>query len=478
MKELNLPAARKDQPKYLQLAEALRAAIRRGRIVPGEILPSSRDLARQFGYHRHTVMAALAELEAEGWVESHEKRHCRVVGTLPSTFLRPMKSGTPHLQFSPRPPAPARSLAIGDYRPQPKAKHSFPSGYPDPRLFPLRELKSHLQDAMRSRDILLYGDPRGEARLLQQVATYLRRARGITGREVLVTHGSQEAIFQIAQLLIRPGDCVAVEALGYPPALEALRFAGGRLQPLRVDSEGLVVEDLERLLRRQRVRLLYLTPLHQYPTTTTLSAERRLRLYELAYRHGVYLLEDDYDHEFHYTSQPVAPLASFDPGEIVCYVSTFSKILFPSARLGFMAVPRGLAGELAKLKRISSRQNEPLLQTAIASWMQEGGFERHLRRVRRTYAERLESMEKNLQRHRAAGREISWKSPGGGMALWLNVHRNSTLLAERAMRAGALVNPERSYRCDGKDGEHLRLGFTGQTPEENVAGLEALFSVF
>jgi GntR family transcriptional regulator/MocR family aminotransferase len=475
MKDLLLELPKSRLPKYRKLADAIRAAIRRGRLKPGEVLPSSRELARLLGFNRHTVMTALQELEAEGWVEAREKQHYEVTRTLPDTFLHPGQATQPQARRQLEWEL-ARDPGVPDYAAAPRARHAFPSGFPDPRLFPLREFKSHIYDSLGSRKILEYGDPRGEPRLLGEIATYLRRLRGIENREVVVTNGSQEAIFFLAQLLIEPGAVVAVEELGYPPALAALRFAGARLEPVRVDREGIVVEDLARLAKKKRVRLLYLTPLHQYPTTVTLSAARRLELYELAQREGIAILEDDYDHEFHYRSQPVAPLASFDPAGLIFYVSTFSKVLFPSARLGFMAVPPAVAKKAARLKRISSRQNEPLLQEAIGRWMASGGFERHLRRMRRAYSERLDGMLAGLAEAREQHPNLSWTVPDGGMALWLDVGRHAPTVASRALKQGVHVYSENHYRLDGKPGTHLRLGFSGQTPTENLAGLRALFA--
>lgn len=477
MKELLIELPKNSLPKYRRLADALRTAVRIGRLRPGEVLPSTRELARRFKFHRHTVMTALAELEAEGWVEAREKVHYQVKSTLPETYLRPARGS----KVAARPVQKqswdfARPLKIGDYTPLPAYRHSFPSGFPDPRMFPLREFKSHLYDVLRSRKVLLYGDPQGELGLRHEIETYLRRIRNVSDREVVVTNGSQEAIFFLAQLLVKEGEYVAVEELGYPPAFEALRFAGARLLPVRVDAEGLVVGDLERLLKTKKIRMLYLTPLHQYPTTVTLSATRRLQLYELACKHGMAILEDDYDHEFHFHSQPVAPLASFDPAGIVYYVSTFSKLLFPSARLGFMAVPERLAREASKLKRISSRQNEPLMQETIARWMKSGGLERHLRRMRRAYAERLDSMLKELEEWKKTHPCISWTVPDGGMALWLDVGMNADKAAALAGKGSVFVYPESHYRIDGKTGSHIRLGFSGQTSQENKAGLSALFA--
>ncbi|MGZ3769406.1 MAG: MocR-like pyridoxine biosynthesis transcription factor PdxR [Bdellovibrio sp.] len=478
MKQLLFTIPKSRAPKYQRLAEALRTSIREGHLKPGEALPSSRELSKQLKFDRHTVMNALSELIAEGWIEAKEKVRYRVVETLPSTFLQPR--ATVMREFHGKLPAfdLARQVHIGDYQKIAKMKHTFPSGFPDPRLFPMGEFKSFVYDALNSKDVLLYGDPVGEQSLLEQIEIYLRRVRNVCDRSIIVTNGSQEAIFLLCQLLIKPGDNVAVEALGYPPALEAIRFAGANITPLSVDAEGIVTEDLERLLKRKKIRLIYVTPLHQYPTTVTLSARRRLHLYELAYKYGFLILEDDYDHEFHYASQPVAPLASFDPGGLVMYVSTFSKVLFPSARIGFMAVPKKLGGELAKLKRISSRQNEHLLQKALALWMASGGFERHLRRVRRAYELRLASMVKSLEQLKSEHSQISWRTPDGGMAIWLNTGENSSKLAERAKEERILVYPEQHYFSDDKSGKHLRLGFSGQTPVENAAGLKALSLCF
>jgi GntR family transcriptional regulator/MocR family aminotransferase len=478
MKELLIALKKGRQPKYRQLADSLRASIREGHLKPGDKLPSSRELAKAFEMNRHTVMNALSELIAEGWVEAVEKRHYQVVHTLPSTFLKSKSSIERKYVARQREFDFARSLRIGSYVHDKQFRYSFPSGFPDPRLFPIREFKSHLYDALHSKQTLLYGDPKGEQRLLDQVSIYLRRVRNITDRTLVITNGSQEALFLLSQLLIKPGDVVAVEALGYPPAFEAFRFAGAHLQPISIDKEGLIVEDLKKKIKHKKIRFLYITPLHQYPTTVTLSATRRLELYELAYKHNMLIIEDDYDHEFHYSGQPVAPLASFDPGSLVLYVSTFSKILFPSARLGFVAVPDKLGQELAKLKRISSRQNESILQNAIAFWMESGGFEKHLRRMRRAYEQRLISLTETLSEFKNRNHHISWDTPDGGMALWLDINRDSERIAKRAAEIGVRVYPESNYQVEKSIGNHLRIGFSGQTPEENEAGLKKLFSVF
>lgn len=477
MKDLLIAIDRSSKNKVQALCDALRLSIRQGKIKPSERLPSSRDLAEQLSMHRQTVMRALSELESEGWIQSFEKRFYMVNETLPDTYLTPKAEKNVQAEKT------SQGQAVRFARPieltiPPVAfdyKYSFPSGFPDLRLFPMKDFKSHLYDALKVKNILTYGDPLGHPLLVEEIESYLRRVRSISARKIVVTNGSQEAIFLLAQALIRPGDKVAVEALGYPPARAAMEFSGSELVGIDVDEEGLCVDDLEEKLKHHKIRMIYVTPLHQYPTTVTLSASRRLKLYELALKHGMYIIEDDYDHEFHFVGQPVAPLASFDPAGIVLYVSTFSKVLFPSARVGFMSVPEKIAEEVSRLKRISSRQNENILQVSIALWMKSGGFEKHLRKMRRIYAERCEQFIADLEEHRK-GIDIEWTKPDGGMALWLNLGVNSTRLAQNLKGHSIMLLPESHYRLDQKAGTHARMGFTGFTPKENQLALNKLFA--
>jgi GntR family transcriptional regulator/MocR family aminotransferase len=478
MKDLNLTLENADLPKHQRLSDAIRIAIKRGKLKPGEVLPSTRNMAESYHMNRHTVMNALGTLEAEGWITSHEKKHYLINEALPDKFLLPSKKIVENFVAEETNYHFARKADIGHYSNDRVYKHAFLSGFPDIRLFPMKQFKSVVYDSLKKTSLLDYGDPAGLQELRQEISHYLRRMRSLDKRSIVVTNGSQEAIFLLAQLLIKPGDIVAVEALGYPPAIEALKFAGAKIVSIKIDAEGMDIDDLAIKMKKYKIKMIYSTPLHQYPTTVTLSAGRRLALYELALKYKTYILEDDYDHEFHYEASPTAPLASFDPAGIVLYVSTFSKILFPSARVGFMAVPEKIADEIAKLKRISSRQNEHLLQASIAGWMKSGEFEKHLRKMRRIYHERRDAIIMELNAHKENVPELYWVNPDGGMALWLDIKTNSTIVAEKALKHSIYVTPEKKFRLDGKDGSRLRLGFTGQTPEENALGLKKFFSLF
>lgn len=481
MRELNLSLPVSKKPYYLRIAEALRRAIINGLLKPDEALPSSRELARTLKVHRHTVMAALEELAAEGWVTAKQRRLYQVSRELPDRFFNPEITGSAHKRV-----VAAHNWritrAIGEklvmHNPA-SFNYNFQSGMPDLRLFPHNEFRAFLAESYKrtSVKILGYGDAAGHPPFVQAVKTYIRRARAISGREIIVTHGSQEGIYLTAQLLIKPGDYVAVERLGYRPAWEALRAAGATLVPVNIDQDGIDPDALEKILQRKKIRLLYVTLLHQYPTTVTLAIPRRMRLYELAARYGVPILEDDYDHEFHYRSQPLAPLASRDPAEQIIYVSTFSKNLYPSARLGFIAAPVAIAEKLKAAKQVISRQNDLLLQDAVAQWIQDGGFEKHLRRMRRVYEQRRETMLECIRRGIERGLPLSCNEPDGGMAVWLRVKTCTDNLMQQLAVRGVKVTSESAYSLKPGKAEHLRLGFANQRPEEIQAGMDILFKM-
>ena len=261
----------------------------------------------------------------------------------------------------------------------------------------------------------------------------------ITGRRIIVTHGAQEGIFLVAQLLVGPGHKVAVEMPGYPSGWDAFRAAGGEIVPVKVDAQGMDPDALESAIAKQRIHLIYLTPHHQYPTTATLPAARRLRIYELASRHQIPIIEDDYDHEFHYRSQPIAPMASIDPCGLVIYMSTLSKITFPSMRIGCLAVPDALYEPLVNLRSIITRQTNSFMEDAVARWMDGGGFERHLRRMRRVYEERRDMTVTALEEARTRGLELSWSVPEGGMGMWLDCGADAERVTQLAAEAGVFV---------------------------------------
>jgi GntR family transcriptional regulator / MocR family aminotransferase len=478
MKALALTLSKSRRALYLRVADTVRAAIRAGQVRPGERIPSSRSLAEALHAHRQTVMDALGELVAEGWLVAEPRRGYRVCLSLPDDLLRARASDVGRGGASSTMKwTLARDLRLPAPPPAGAIRHSFRS-HPDLRLFPFAELKSCIADSLRRSRAERFGydDPARHSALAAELETYLRRVRALTGRRILVTHGAQEAIFLVGLLLISPGDDVAVESPGYPPALAAFACAGARVVPIRVDGEGIDPAAFEAAVKRRRPKLLYLTPLHQYPTTVTLPVARRFAIREIAARHGVAILEDDYDHEFHYRSQPLAPMASDDDAGLVIYVSSFSKVLFPSARIGLMAVPEVLYEPLRGIRRVVTHQNDFLIQDALARWMRSGGFERHIRRMRRIYEERRDAMNECLLDARRRGRELEWSNPDGGMAMWVKLPVQAARVSMEAARLGVSAPAEGEFLGSRSPPRFLRLGFSMQTPAELRKGIALLMT--
>jgi GntR family transcriptional regulator/MocR family aminotransferase len=447
------------EPLFLQIARGISGDVRRGRLRPGDALPGSRTLAAELGVHRNTVLAALRELEAEGWIQA-EARVTRVARDLP-VAPRPERLPPSGLGFDLEPPPTLPELAPPGWR-----GLDLAGGLPDPRLIPVEDLGRALRRALKARPTLLdYGSPFGEPRLRAALATLLGEVRGLAcpPEQLMITSGSLQAVDLAARLLLRPGDRVGVEDPGYPPVWQTLRAAGAEVIPLPVDREGLRVDQVEALLP---LRAIYLTPHHQFPTTVTLSAARRLRLLDLARRHRIALLEDDYDFEFHFEGRPVLPLASGDTGGVVIYLGTLSKILAPGLRLGWVAGPRPLVEALGAQRRRGDLHGNRVMEGAVAEFIEDGLLQRHARKMRRLYGERRTVLLESLERHLAGSLEVV--PTGGGLSLWARTapDLDPGPWAARALAAGVLVMPGRRFDFRGRRLPYLRLGFAALGPKE------------
>lgn len=464
---VEMPSGRR--ARHPTIAASLRAAIAAGQMVPGERLPSSRDLAVHFAVHRHTVAEALESLVAEGWIESSPRRAFSVRFDLPRPdALSLYRAGNGA--------APLRWRFVRDGSPLGSPDPTtvrFPlhSATPDPRLLPRDELRAAYGSVLRSRrlDVFDMGDERGLPRLVAALGAFLRRTRGLGGREILLTHGSQEALALVAQAMLGKGDAVAVDDPGYPPAWAAFRAAGARVVPIAVDKDGLDVDALGRALQRRSIRLLYLTPSRHYPTTVSLSAPRRMALLEMTRRARIAVLEDDYDHEHHFRASPPVPLAVDAPH--VIYVSTLSKAIAPGIRIGFVAAAEDVIARLVRLRRIGTRGNDGMTQAAVAAWIEDGGFERHLRRARQTYRERRDAAFAALEQGRDRGCAVECALPDGGLSLWTTWAKLDTgQLALRARDRGVLFVPEHLLRVrrgeTTRRAHGARIAFSRATPEE------------
>ena len=238
------------------------------------------------------------------------------------------------------------------------------------------------------------------------------RGLALDPASIMVTRGSQMALALLARALIRPGDAVAVENPGYRPAWEAFKLAGAEVLPVHVDEGGLDVRALRQLIARRRIRAVYVTPHHQFPTTVTLSGPRRLELLDLAAHERFAVIEDDYDHEFHYSGKPVLPMASLDQAGVVAYVGTLSKVLAPGLRLGFVAAPPDLVEQLIAYRSFVDLQGDHVLECAIAQMLEDGLIQRHVRKMRRVYRARLGALAAALRQQ--LGHFLTFREPSGG----------------------------------------------------------------
>jgi GntR family transcriptional regulator/MocR family aminotransferase len=460
-------------PLFVRIAEAVSEDVRRGRLRRGARLPGSRSLAKTLGVDRDTVTAAYRELRVQGWVEPRRARGVFVAASIPDapprriSPARRLRAGVPE---APGFAFDGDAASAPEDAPPPPGVIDFGNSSPDLREFPVAEFARAMRRQLRlcGPSLLGYGDPQGHARLRAALASMLSARRGLaaTADDVAVVRGSQMALALVARAIVRPGDVVAVESLGYRPAWSAFEDAGARLLSVPVDDEGLDVEALETAMRRRTIRAVYLTPHHHYPTTVTLSAQRRLRLLDAARRHRFAVVEDDYDHEVHYEGRPILPLASVDKDGLVVYVGTMSKTLAPSLRLGYVVAPRGLVRRIASLRRAIDRQGDLAVEAAVADLMEDGTVRRHLHRMQRLYRVRRDVLAETLTRK--LGGVLSFRVPSGGMALWANVAPGVDVeaWARRARGRGLALATGRNFTSDLSPIPYLRLGFSSLREDE------------
>lgn len=458
-------------PLYIQVAEAVAQAIREGRVGEGVALPGVRELAERLGVHRNTALAALRELEAQGWVEARPRAGFFVCEQRPEAPSR--AAASPHatgevgfdLPRSLQPLTDAKGLVM-----------DFSDGVADARLAPTDALARAYQRALRLKGPQLLGGSefKGVRRLREVLATMLSRQRALMldPEQLLVIRSTSMAVTLVGQALIgTEGGAVGVEDPGHPVVWDTLRQAcNPQLHGLPVDAEGLVVEALETLLATTPLRLLVLTPQCHYPTGVCLSQERRARILELARQHRFAILELDPEYDF-LQGQVPPPLAAQDTTGQVLYVGSLSRTFGPGLRLGFLGVPAPLADGLAKARQRVDWQGEPVLEWAISEMILDGDLERHVRRMRHAAEERREALEDAL-RHGLKDR-VAFRPGQGGMGLWLEAvgtHLEQPLMFDMWIRAcglrGLKLRLGSHFTLDGRGLPATRFGFTAYQPEE------------
>ncbi len=458
------------------IAQAIMEEIQRGRLTAGDSLPGTRDLANELKVNRKSVVVAYDELAAQGWVKSDSRR-----GTFVLKSIRDVAAGLTPSSSSPAPAfaSHARHFSV----PLPWAlsedEPSFDDGVPDQRLIPVEAIAQAYGTAARAaarRRLLGYGDPRGTDQLRHSIARMLNATRGLAAstENICVTRGSQMALYVIAQTIVAPGDTVLFEELSYPPAVQAFRLAGANIDAVKLGCDGINLDELEAACRKQRVRAVYLTPGHQFPTTVVMRPSTRLRLRDLAAEFGFLVVEDDYDHEFQFDHQPMLPLASNDPGGHVIYVGSFSKVLSPSLRVGYVAARPEMIERLGNCIGTIDRQGDPITELAIVELIESGNLRRHIKRVHSIFNKRRADFT-DLAREHLDGL-ASFEAPSGGLAFWIRLSDGLDLstFAKPAHQGRTGLVTSLDCRVAGEPSHGIRLGFASLDQREASSHLARL----
>ncbi|HTU80894.1 MAG TPA: PLP-dependent aminotransferase family protein [Candidatus Acidoferrales bacterium] len=456
-----------DKPLNRQIHGEIAAAVLAGKLKPGSRLPSTRMLSNELGVSRNTVNAAYEQLAAEGYIESAVGAGTRIASLLPADLLGQSRSQRPGKVRAPRLSRRGAAMARATVPFDVVERRAPGIGEPAIELFPFRIWK-HLmarQFDSLAKSELGYANPAGFLPLREQIATYLESTRGIrvSSRRILVVAGTQQALDLVARLLLDAGDRVLVEDPGYPGARAALLAACAELVPVSVDAEGMDVGSLRHPHRKARAA--YVTPAHHFPLGATMTLGRRLALLEWAEGSNAFILEDDYDGEFRYAGSPLSAIASIDTGGRVIYIGSFSKLLYPSLRLGFMVLPEELLPRIVSVRGFTDRHSPVVEQATLAAFMGEGHFARHVRQMRAIYEQRRSALIEALSRH--AGDLVDVVAPETGMHLLvglrgLNDKRAAEAIGPQKLAIVPISNYyHRSRRCDV-----LLLGFAQCTPDD------------
>ncbi|AZA49886.1 PLP-dependent aminotransferase family protein [Chryseobacterium carnipullorum] len=413
-------------PLYRQIAVSIINAIRTGVLQPGAHLPGTRELSRTLGIHRKTVVAAYDELYAQDWITIVPRKYTAVSDHIP--FLKPQKWNTasvlPSYENSFK--LPFRTI---DEKKEKSGISVIPElviddGHPDVRISPIDELLKTYRSYTSKRHTIKnanMGTEQGTLRLREELAQYLSETRGLNigAENVLITHGAQMSIYLTAQLLLSPQSTVIVGIPNYPAANAAFEQTGATVLEVPVDENGMDIKAVERICRTKKIDAVYVIPHHHYPTTVTLSAGRRMELLELSNTFSFAIIEDDYDYDYHYTSSPYLPLASGSHNGNIIYTGSFSKILDPSLRIGFMVAPGNFIEQCTALRKIIDVGGDGYMQNALAFLIKEGELKRHLKKAKKIYHQRRNFLDVLLKDR--LNPYISYVLPPGGMALWITL---------------------------------------------------------
>ena len=466
-------------PLYRQLYEQIRNLILDGAIEPGTKLPPSRHVAQSHSIARVTVTAAYEQLRAEGYVASRVG-----AGTFVSQIeLKPFPREEPPGKYMPALSSWGQRVQAADdilSRPISESRRviDFGFGRSFPHIFPYDIWRRLLARYLSTDDTMLshYGSAAGFYPLREAVAGYLNRLRGVhcSADQLFIVSGMQQALDLLARLLLTENDEILVETPGYSGAFQLFKTFGVHLQALTVDQNGFPVE---RIPSDTQARLAFVTPSNQFPRGGTMPLERRLALLKWAREKDALILEDDYDGELRYSGHPISALQGVDRHHRVIYLGTFSKVLFPALRLGYVVLPPSLVEPFHQAMRLVDRGAPTLTQAAVTDFITEGHFERHLQRLRKEYGLRRRALVETVDR--CFSTTVAYSKVEAGLHVMLilpdNIDEND--FVRESLDAGVGVYPGGPYYLEPYAPPSVLLGFSGLNTEEIKEGVERLSKV-
>ncbi len=473
-----------DQPMYRQLYDYFRESILDGRLRPGQRLPATRQLAKELGVSRNTVMLAFDDLLSEGYLEGRAGSGTFITGTLPENMThaqQPEAARQKKLhssrQFSQRGEMMVSTSicdmnCAADIRP-------FQHGVPALPEFPYEIWARIAARQLRSTSLISlgYNEPAGYRPLREAIAGYLRTSRAVRceADQIIMVNGVQQAMDLIARLLLDPGDIAWVEDPGYVGTNRALANAGAQLVPVPIDEEGLDVAYGRK--KANDARLVYVTPSHQYPLGVTMSVCRRLELLSWADEADAWIVEDDYDSEYRYCGRPLSSLQGLDVGDRVIYLGTFSKVLFPSLRLGYIVVPEHLVDGFQTARTVVDRHAPVFEQMVLANFIEEGHFARHIRRMRMLYEERQNFLKDAIAAELGGLMRASAADAGMHLVGWLPEQFDDRQVAALARQNGLIVNSVSNYSLEHYHKPGLVMGYSAYDEKAIRQGIRTLGKV-
>ncbi|WJS94658.1 PLP-dependent aminotransferase family protein [Flavobacterium johnsoniae] len=451
-----------DKAIYLQIADAVIDAVKTGKLVSGNALPGSRQLAQLLKVNRNTVVEALDVLTAEGWLETFDRKGTFVTNSLPKIDhslenKKEQKTSTEE----------QKSFLV------------FDDGLPDSRLAPMNDLARAYRElfSRKSRwQIMGYSSELGNLEFRKSIAQMLNFKRGmsISHDQICITRGSQMAMYLASHCILKSGDFVLIENPGYKPAWETFENSGAKLLPIDVESDGLNIDQVEEYLQtHQNIKAIYVTPHHQFPTTVTLSLKKRLKLIELSNQYNFTIIEDDYDNEFHFGQRPILPISSYLALKNYVYIGSFSKVVAPALRIGYLVSSQENIQKIGNHRKIIDVQGDNIMEEAILNLINEGKIKRHLKKANLIYKSKRDFFESILNQHLKD--KISFSKPEGGLAFWIVPKAEIDVLDvfEKLKSQGIqIMSPDR-FSFD-KTIKGFRLGYASLSEKQIEEGIKAL----